>query len=636
MSISPQKRQKIVDQCKKEIDFNRRYKQGKISNWQKNEAMYYGRKEKNNLAVANVELGKMSSFVHTVLSKIDSPLSFEFKKATHADLKRATLMNALKETDSNHGDWDFKDILGKKQGIIYGRAIYLYYADSIKGQYKSHLENIDVYDFLIDPAAGGSDIEQARNLGYYGVTKTRTELKEGDYIQSEVKKLLSGSGNETEVTQEETNKQNRYSDLGTQSTRQIDDVDLYKFWAWFTTYEDVRYYVVMNESGACIRIERLDELFKDGKYPFWTWACFVDLTEFWTPSYCDYVRELYMAQSVSINQLLDNAEKRNKPQRLVNATALESLGDLVYRPNGLIRVKNGRQFGEVYHNIEVPSLNTPIEVYNLLEGIGQVESGVTADARGSSEQDKVTIYEGNMAQAADRFGLLNKSYSQGYKRFAKLYMDGVEWHLTKKVAVRILGPDGLEKTVFIGKRDIKPSQDFDILVKSSNAEAQSDAVDKKNKLTFLTANSTNQLVNQKKLFEITADISGFDADTIRSLLDVSEYGEADLMSEADRDIESLLDKKIIDPNAKANNSYRKRIVEYMQDHYEDMDTDTFLLFKDYVESLEPIIITNMTNMLQSTMAKEGTRISNTAAEDIDPLVQGQTEQELQNNEPPLQ
>ena len=38
-----------------------------------------------------------------------------------------------------------------------------------------------------------------------------------------------------------------------------------------------------------IRVEPLSEIFESNLYPFWTWAAFPDLTEFWTPSYCDYV-----------------------------------------------------------------------------------------------------------------------------------------------------------------------------------------------------------------------------------------------------------------------------------------------------------------------------------------------------------
>jgi hypothetical protein len=58
--------------------------------------------------------------------------------------------------------------------------------------------------------------------------------------------------------------------------------------------------------------------------------------------------------------------------------------------------------------------------------------------------------------------------------------------LKKKTAVQILGPMGLEIEM-VTSRDLKPYQnDYDILVESSNAEAQTNAAESKNKITFLS------------------------------------------------------------------------------------------------------------------------------------------------------
>ena len=173
--IRKEKRDLIRTQIKNEMDFARRYKQGKVANWQKNEQMYYGKKEKTDDARANVALGRMQEYVHTLLSKVDNPLTFTFTKRKDSQLKRVARLNSLKDIDSKRNYWDMKDIVGKKQAIIYGRAIYFYSASSDNG-YQSNLENCDAYDFLIDPAAGGIDVDRAKYLGRYGVTKDRYEL----------------------------------------------------------------------------------------------------------------------------------------------------------------------------------------------------------------------------------------------------------------------------------------------------------------------------------------------------------------------------------------------------------------------------------------------------------------------------
>ena len=628
-NITKVKRDKIVVQALREMDAARNWKQGAITRWHKNESMFYGnfkagaeRADNHQVgtqsqlqARANVDLGKMKSFVRSLLSKIDSPITFEFARGTVADLKRAQLLNALKERDADVGDWDIKDLAGKLQLVLYDRAIFAYHADSYDG-YCSYLESVDVYDFLIDPKAGGIDIDRAHYLGRYGIEKNKWDLKEGVkddiYIKEETNLLISGAGNPAAVNQEELNKQNRYSYIGTADNKQIQDPDLYKFWEWYTTYEGERYYLLLSEDGKrAIRCELLSDIFKkdkvlkDAMWPFWSYASIVDLTEFWTPSYADGVREVFMAQTVSINQMLDNAEQINKPQKKVDTSTIESLADLVYKRNGIIRFKSGVDVNKAFQIVETPSINTPLSVYDKLEQIQQTESGVTSGVKGSAEEDKVGIYEGNIAQAADQFNLLNKSYTKGYKRFAKLYWYGIEDHLTKKVAVKILGPKGLEKTVFVGRREVSPSSEYRILINSSDAESRSDNLDKRNKVQFLAGYRGNPLVNQTILFETEAGIVGIEADLTRSLLDVQETGTALIISEAERDIESILDGKVIEPNMNANIAYANHFLDYMKDHEEDMSEDTFLLMKDYLSRTESIIINNMGTQLMNNVAKEG-------------------------------
>ena len=301
-------RQRIKAQALQEIAWNRTYKQGKVQNWRTNEDLYYGRKLTQDTSRANVDLGRMQEFIHTLLSKIDNPLTFKFVKRKNAELKRVERLNALKTIDQEEGDWNIKDLAGKKQALLYGRAIYSYYADSVDG-YQSHLENVDVYDFLIDPSGGGIDIEKAMNMGRYGVVKMRSDLKRGIkdkiYLRTETEGLLAGGGNSTEQSQEITNQMNRTRDTNIWTTeKEIGNPDKYVFWEWYTTYEGERYYLLLTETGnTAIRIEKLSDIFASDMWPFWTWAAFVDLTEFWTPSFADYVREVFMAQSVSINQM---------------------------------------------------------------------------------------------------------------------------------------------------------------------------------------------------------------------------------------------------------------------------------------------------------------------------------------------
>jgi len=606
--INKQTIDKIAAQSINEIDIARTYKNGKVKSWQSNESMYYGVKETSEDSRANISLGRMQEFVHTLLSKIDNPLVFKFTKRKPSQLSRVELLNSLRRFDADRNFWDLKDIVGKKQGIIYGRAVYAYYASSDEG-YQSNLENVDVYDFLIDPACGGIDIENAFFMGRWGVVKTIKQLKDGVknkiYNKEAVSRLIESGGNSTEENQEETNKRSRSYDQETIGDKENNNHNKFKLWEWFTTFEGERYYILMDNSGQWIRCEKLSDMFSCNTWPFWTWAAFPDLTEFWTPSYCDYARDLFLAQDASIGQMLDNADAINKPMRAVDVSAIDDVTKLKYRKDGIIPVKKGVDINRAYQTIITPSINTPIQVFEILEGIQEKASGVTAQAKGTSDEDgKVGIYQGNEAAMADRFGLLNKSYSFGYKRFAKLYENGVKDHLIKKIAIEILGPNGVEVKQ-ISKRDLyKKGDEYGITVEASDAEMMASKQDRNEKLAFLASEVNNPMINKKKSFEMRALISGLSEEDVRQLLDTNSYGNEKLMSEADRDLESLLMGEVIEINDAANNQYKQRMVDYLRDHKEDINDRQFFAISAYIDSLEDVIFRNEARKLVNEQSQE--------------------------------
>lgn len=607
--IKKELRDKIVTQALDEISFARRHKQGKIRNWQLNEDLYYGNKKKSDEARANVDLGQMQEYVHTLLSKIDNPLTFKFEKRKESQLKRVARLNALKTYDADRDNWDIKDIAGKKQMAIYGRAIYSYAAQSYD-EYKPQLENIDVYDFLVDPSAGGIDIENARFLGRYGVVKDRYQLKgNSNYIATEVKELLAGKGNNTDRPQEELNKQNRvYANKSEQPNKEHTSEDKFKFWEWYTTYEGKKYYLLLSETGArAISVCPLADKFYSDMWPVWTYAAYPDLSEFWTPSPCDYVREVIMAQAVSINQMLDNAERVNKPQRIIDVSAIKNLAELKYKRDGYIKATPGTT-NSAMKIVETPSIETPLKVFEKLEIIKQTASGVTAGALGIADTDgRATIYEGNQANVADRFGLFNKSYSFGYKRFGMLYMHGVDEHLTKKMAVDMIGPEGIEQEQ-ISRRDIfRKGDNFGVIVEASNAELALSDQKKRTLSAFYSAVlGRPEMANQKVVLEELGAVAGADPDKIRRLLELDIYGTSEVISEAERDIEAIIDGKFIQPNRMADAAYKQRFVNWMQDHEEDTDIDTMGRMIQYVRSLDEVIVANTIRKAQEKAQQEMT------------------------------
>src|SRR3990167_1852491 len=326
--LNKQIRDAIVAQCKDEITFSRNTRRPKLNGWHLNEEMYYSKRANLEGERANVNLNEAQSFVMTFLSKINSPFNFRFEKGEEADLKAAKTANALKDRDAKLGHWDFKAMLARIQLIIYGRYIFEYHADSIKGDYQSHLNNVDVYQYLIDPACGGLDIETAFYMGRGGIIKSKNDIKDGiksgRYLRTEGNELIAGSGNLTSETQEDFDSSNRWISMAT-GKKVHERPDQWRFWEWFTTYEGDRYYVLITDDGGkAIKIEKLEDIFATDKWPFFSVAAYPDLTEFWTPSPLDGVREAIMGKATSINQIIDNGEAINRPMKAFDVDAIKN------------------------------------------------------------------------------------------------------------------------------------------------------------------------------------------------------------------------------------------------------------------------------------------------------------------------
>lgn len=597
-NIDVAKRDILVGQALREMQFAYQYKQPRVRDWNKNEDMYYGRKEYITDTIANVQLGLMQIFVHRTLTKIDSPLDFSFTKSEIADERKAKLLNALKDKDRKRGRWDTKDRHGKKQAVIYGRAVFRYSASmDLEKRYCSELDNIDVKEFLIDPDAGGDDVDRATYLGWGGTRVTKTQLeagmKDGVYYADTTKELIAGYGNIQQLDRQNLDQNNRYQAIAGYFKQIMGREDMWKFYTWITTNQEdgERYYMVLDKSGRCIRcVKWADINKKSDKYPIWTWAAFPDAYEFWTPSPCDYVRELFLAQSKAINQMLDNSDKVNDPQIVVNTDYIKNPVQLKYKKKGsFIELTGNVPVEDAFQDRKVPPINTPIAVYNTLDGVVSDTSGMSAEVKGQSDADRVAVYEGNLEEASGLFKLYANSYRDGYRRFAELYQHGVMGWLKKKEAVEIMGSEGLEVEE-ISYVEVKPyRQNYDIVIDYS--DSANNPVTQKNKEAFLSQFQGTPEINQKALFEVRAQNAGLDTETIKLLME-ADYGNSEMVARAEEIFQQLIAGQEVELFRNANNAFRKRLLELSWKYEDRLDDEQNNGIIQYIMALKPIVEKN--------------------------------------------
>lgn len=614
--IRKETRDKIVAQALSEISAAREHRRKRISDWHKNEDIL-----SDSIASSNRDdtrnmpsLNKAHGFVETILSKIDNEPVFKYLAQNPADRTSAKLLNALRETDAERDNWVFKDLLSKKQAITYGRTISHYFAEGNKDEkYKPNNTLIDIYDFLIDPNCGGLDINEARYLGHYGVKLDEIELqagmRSGKYLKTETKQMLSSdSGNSNEKTTEEDDKENRKA-LETGSTNAGNEIveGLYEFWNWYTMYNGKKYYLVLSETHAsAIRVEEYTDITDSDLWPYFSWAVFPSLTEFWSKSYIDVARDIFKTQNVSIYQMMRNAEKINDPQRAVDVKALVSPADLKYKRGGTIRMKDGTNINQALQIIETPSIDTPITVYDTLDTILQLMTGVTSGVQGVAEEETLGIYEGNIANTTDRFNLLNKSYANGYKQFGHLYKWGVQEHLIDQdVAVSLIGASGIEVVYKVDAEKVNPFADYLVSTSSSAAENMSDKATKREKVASIDKFMGTGLINEENAVSLQLEIMGFEEHEIKKLTETSNTLSNKMMEELYRDIENILAGKDVQPNMKANLAYSELLLDYILEHQENLEKKDFIALMEYMQSIKSTVNRNEVMALQADAAEEG-------------------------------
>lgn len=602
-------KEKLSNLFVKHLASSRRHKKPRLDSWKKVDDMLANKKIDFGGSYVHVPLGKANGFMKTWLSKIDNPLTFKYAKKEIADKRKADIANAIKETDQNTGRWNWKDLMGKTQAGSYGRAVYFYTARSPKGKYETELAMIDVIRYHIDPRAGGEDVEKARWMGWGNVELTREELeqglKDGDFFKEETNNLLSSDGNTQKKNEEDRYEEYRYQAINnTAKSPDSYDEDVFRFYRWFETVNNQRYTLLATEEGKIIQFKKIEDEWASGLYPVWSWAPNTSPTEFWTLGEIEYQMYVFLAQEASISQALENNDRINNPQKAYNIERVKNISQLKYRRDVHIEVEGDDDVNKAIKEMPVPSINSPIVIYDKLDMVQASATGITPATKGMAEEDKVAIYEGNMQQVGDIFGLLNKSYAEGYYKFAKLHLAGIEENLTRTMAIEMIGVDGmyLEK---VSKKDIKTKAGFNILIESSNAESQSNNVDKKNKIAFLNGYKGDQNVNQKVLFEYGAETAGYSDEEIKRLLDTSDYVTSTIIADANEVFQKLLLRKPVKEYSGANFIFLNELNKLYYDNKDEIDVATAMEIEQFIEAHLPIVEQNMARNLMNKLSEQG-------------------------------
>jgi len=607
----------ILKQSLKEYDACLKYRAPRItSSWHLNEDAYFMRRGKVIRGRHNLKFGDMQGFLDTFISKIDEPPQIEFEPTNEADYRKADKVTLIlkQQARPDRGDWNFKDLLGKKQAGLYGRCIMKFFAVS-DPEYKSELILVDPYDFLIDPMAGGLDTEDAMFMGHDNIFKTIFALENDDrYSKEQVAKMKLEFVKATmDDDNENQEKENRHSIFGYNARLyKHQSEDTVKLTEWYTTYEGRRYICTFElSSKTWLRVELLSDVFQTPEYengdPLWnmdSWATHPDAHEFWTPSPCDQVREGYIAEEILVNQSFDNRQYKNFGMKVYDSEVIDNPAMLEPRWSGLVSATipegTNKTIQNSIYQIQYPSLDDTTILHNLIDGKISKNSGITPSIQGQSEDDKkVGVFEGEQANTADRLATYEKSYSRFWIKMGKRFVNGLKEHMPEELAIKRIGKKGLQWDKLI-KKDL--DTDFDIVVKGLNAELNADARKRRDRYQVLSGTLALPEVNTVVGLETMFELSGFSPELVKELLDPQSQGNKEIIAEGAEENETMLTEDV-KPNEGATTDHIRKHVDFLKNEELEPEVKDRIMF--HIQAEMEFARSNMIEQAKADVAQAG-------------------------------
>jgi hypothetical protein len=309
---------------------------------------------------------------------------------------------------------------------------------------------------------------------------------------------------------------------------------------------------------------------------------------------------------ILINQELDNRQKKNWGQRAYDPEVFPNPADLQWRPDGLVATKSGASLRQTIqsgvYEFQTPELQGTINLVQYIDSMIGQKTGVTADAQGSSDEDKVGIYYGNMQQTADRMGLYNKSYKKFWQAIGRRYVWGLTEHLRAPQAVEIIGEKGAEWEE-LKRTEINP--EWDIMVVGGNAELAQDEMKKKRLQEIMASLTPDELAvtSSRWRAEQKLRIGGIEEDEIRMAFDMQNEGNREILAEASMAIQEVLQGKTPKLNRGANTSFIQKILDYATDT--DLKQTEYDSLMAFAQAHIQIAQENMARKAVQMMAQQG-------------------------------
>lgn len=544
-----------VDRLAKELESGREHKRPRVSSfWKKNDDAYNGIVPPYSKLPFNFHLPILSGFEDTLVAKIDEAPLIRFGGTQPGEARLGRIYDALWKSQSDRPDMDYAmaDLAAKRHAARYGRAFLK--VVGTKKPFAIDVMAIDPYDMVTDPN-GGDDLEDHLFVAQDGIFRTEKQLKDGVksglYDADAVTRLLAGPTESRESYKIESDTNDRWASLTQSGFAYVTGgTRIYRL-CEAMSYSDEGERMLVTwcpEAKVILKQGTLLERYGCDLLPWVSWAPFTDSKVFWSKAPDDDVRQAGEAARVTVMEMMTNNQKKNWGTKLYDPSRVSAADLTSSAPNGAYPTKPGTAdmsggIAAAFQVIPTQDITASEQVVTFLDRFVGQKTGVTPDAQGTSTEDTLGIYQGNLAQVADRMGLTSRYYKNAWRRIGTRFLWQAKRNLSGKVAVSVIGAKGNE-TEYLMARNVDPT--FGVNVTGGSAEAAVSEVKRKSRgaaVTDILANPTTAAtLNLSTAVEEKLKSAGFEEDEVRLLLNKdagSDYRDQQLR--AQENVEKLLE-----------------------------------------------------------------------------------------------
>ena len=308
------------------------------------------------------------------------------------------------------------------------------------------LENVNIYDFFVDPRATSI---QTAEWAIHRFHKTIDELKESGLYKN-LNKLEDYLTNKTERSDSDKKRHEHAFGSQGEDDSTVDKVEVLEMW-------DKNGMTVLGARNVVIREK--ERPFWHGRIPFVRLVDHLVSQEFYGKGEVEPVIKLQHALNTIQNQSIDNKTQSLMPMWKIYGEIDEN--ELIARPNGVVHMTSATDIAEKLESQDM-TRNAVEEMSNVKSDIQQAlgiydytkgaESGVNKTATGIG-----LVQEAANARFAHKIQLLEESL----KEMGTLVISLYQQFMTSERVIRVVGKNG-EDYVRLKPQDIAGNYDIDV------------------------------------------------------------------------------------------------------------------------------------------------------------------------------